>query len=56
VPEKMISTLTLNILNFLHILMSSKLLYKLCSIATPEYSEPLLLENYPCIIALAPGL
>jgi hypothetical protein len=28
----------------------------LCSMATPEYSEPLLLENYIRIVALAPDL
>lgn len=35
--------------------MSPKLLYKSCSIATPEYSKPLPPENYSRIIALAPG-
>jgi hypothetical protein len=36
--------------------MSPKFLYKSCSIAAPKYSNPLPPENYPRIIALAPGL
>jgi hypothetical protein len=49
-------TLTLNMSNSLHISMSPKFLYKSCSIAAPKHSNPLPPENYPCIIALAPGL
>jgi hypothetical protein len=34
----------------------SYILYKPCSVATPEHSEPLPSENYVRIVALAPDL
>jgi hypothetical protein len=36
--------------------MSLKFSYKPCFIATAEHSKPLPAENYPRIVALAPGL
>ena len=36
--------------------MSPIFLYKSCSVATPQHSEPLLLENYVHIVVLAPNL
>src|SRR5438105_4845832 len=46
VPRKTIGTLTLNIYDFLHTLMSLIFLYKSYSIAVPKYSRPLLLKIY----------
>jgi len=39
-----------------HIQISPIFLYKLCSMATSKHSESLPLENYVCIVALAPDL
>ncbi len=49
-------TLTLSISNSVHTSVSPIFLYKLCSVAIPEHSEPLLLENCVRIVALAPDL
>jgi hypothetical protein len=49
-------TLTLSISNSGHTSISPIFLYKSCSVATPEHSEPLPLENYVRIVALAPDL
>jgi hypothetical protein len=54
--RKLIGTLTFNILNSMHISISSIVLYKSCSVATPKHSEPLLLENYVYIVVLTPDL
>jgi hypothetical protein len=56
VPEKMISTLTSSILKSVHTSISPIFSYKLYSVATPEHSESLLLENHVRIIALTPDL
>jgi hypothetical protein len=48
----MISTLTLSKSNFVHTSTSPIFFYKLCSVATPGYPEPLLLENHVRIVAL----
>jgi hypothetical protein len=56
VPRKIIGTLTLSILNSVHTSISPIILYKSCSVATPEHSKPLPLENYARIVALAPDL
>ena len=55
-PEKMTGTLTSSILKSVHTSISPIFLDKLCSVATCEYSEPLLLENYIHIVALVPDL
>ena len=55
-PRKIISTLTLSLLNFIHILKFLILLYKSYFIATIKHYKPVLLENYICIIALALNL
>jgi hypothetical protein len=52
----MIGTLTLNISDSVYTLISPIFLYKSCSVATPEHSEPLPLENYVRVVALAPDL
>src|SRR5436305_1391565 len=52
----MMSTLTLSISNSVHTSISPIFLYKSCSVATPEHPEPLPLENYVRIVALAPDL
>ena len=54
VPKKITGTLTLNTSKNLYILMFPKLLYKLYSLATLNYSKPLLLKNYLSIIVLVP--
>jgi uncharacterized protein len=56
VPRKMIGTLTLSISNSVHKTTSLMLLYKLCSVAVSEHSEPLTLENYVRVVALAPDV
>jgi hypothetical protein len=56
VPEKLISTLTSNILKSAHTLISLIFSYKLYSVATPGHPEPLSLENHVRIIALTPDL
>jgi hypothetical protein len=45
-PEKIIGTLTLSILNSVYTLISLIFFYKLSSVATPGHSKPLLLPNY----------
>ena len=52
----MIATLTLSKSNFVHMLTSPIILYKLRSIATPRHPEPLILENYIRIVVLGPDL
>jgi hypothetical protein len=52
----MIGTLTLSILKSVHTSMSPIFSYKLYSVATPGYPEPLSLENHVRIIALMPDL
>ncbi len=52
----MIGTLTSNILKSAHTSISPISFYKLCSVATPGYYKPLLLENHVRIIALTPDL
>ncbi len=54
--EKMTGTLTLSILKSVHTLISPIIFYKLCSVATPRYPKPLLLENHVRIVALTPNL
>src|SRR2546421_4422895 len=49
-------TLTLNILKFVHSLISPKIFYKLYSMATPGHPKPLLLQNHVHIVALTPDL
>jgi len=56
VPKKIIGTLTLSILKSAHTSISPIIFYKLCSVATPEHPEPLLLENHVRIVALTPDL
>jgi hypothetical protein len=56
VPEKIIGTLTSNILKSVHTLISLIFFYKLYSVATPRYPKLLLLENYIYIVALTPDL
>lgn len=51
VPEKIIGTLTSKIIKSMHTSISLIFSYKLYSVATPEHSELLLLENHICIIA-----
>ena len=55
-PENLIGTLTLSILKSAHTSISPIIFYKLCSVATPEHPEPLLLENHVRIVALTPDL
>ena len=55
-PEKLIGTLTSNILKSAHTLISPISFYKLYSVATPGHREPLPLENQVRIIALTPDL
>ena len=52
----MTGTLTLSISNSVHTSISPIFSYKSCSVASPEHSEPLPLENYARIVALAPDL
>jgi hypothetical protein len=52
----MMGTLILSISNSVHKSISPIFLYKSCSVATSEHSEPLPLENYVRIVALAPDL
>lgn len=49
-------TLTLSISNSVHTSISPIFIYTLCSVATPEHSEPLLLKYYGRIVALASNL
>jgi len=56
VPEKIIGTLTLSILKYIHTLISPIFSYKLYSVATPGYPKLLPLENHVRIIALTPDL
>jgi hypothetical protein len=56
VPEKIIGTLTLSILKYIHTLISPIFSYKLYSVATPGYPKLLSLENHVRIIALTPDL
>jgi hypothetical protein len=56
VPEKIIGTLTSNILKSVHTLISPIFSYKLYSVATPRHPKLLLLENHVRIIALTPDL
>ena len=49
-------TSTLSISNSVHTSISPIYLYELCSVATPKHSEPLPLENYVRIVALASDL
>jgi hypothetical protein len=49
-------TLTLSISNSVHTSISPIFLHKSCSVATPEHSEPLPLEIYVRVVALAPDL
>jgi hypothetical protein len=56
VPRKIIGTLTSNMLNSMHTLMTPIFMYKSCSIATTEHSKPILLENCVRIVAIAPDL
>jgi hypothetical protein len=49
-------TLTSSISNSVHTPVSPIFLYNLYSLAIPEYSKPLPLENYVRIVALAPDL
>jgi hypothetical protein len=56
VARKIICTLTSNNSDSVHTSLSPIFLYKLCSIATPKHSEPLLPENYVRIVALSPDL
>jgi len=56
VPRKLIGTLTLSILNSVHTSISPIFLHRLCSAATPEHSETLLIGNYVRIVALASDL
>ena len=55
-PRKLKGTLTLNILKSVHTSNYPILFSKLYTVATPEHSRPLLLENYIYDIALAPNL
>ena len=56
VPRKLIGTLTSNISKSVHISTSPIILYKSCSVATTEHSEPHTLENYVRIVAFTPDL
>ena len=56
VPEKIIGTLTSNILKSIHTLISLIFSYKLYSVATLGHPETLPLENHVRIIALTPDL
>jgi hypothetical protein len=56
VPRKLRTTLTLNTLKSVHTLNYSILLSESYIVTTPEYSGPLILKNYICVVALAPGL
>jgi hypothetical protein len=55
-PEKIIGTLTLNILKSIYTLISPKFFYKLYSMATSGPPKPLPLENNIRIITLTPNL
>jgi hypothetical protein len=50
------STLTSSILKFVHTLIFPITFYTLCSLATPGYFKPLLLENHLYIVALTSDL
>jgi hypothetical protein len=52
----MIGTLTSSILKSVHTSVSPIFSYKLYSVATPGYPEPLPLENHVRIIAFTPDL
>jgi hypothetical protein len=56
VPEKTVGTLTSNILNSIHTLISLIFSYRLYSVTTPGYSESFFIRNHGCIIALTPNL
>jgi hypothetical protein len=49
-------TLTSIISKSVYALISLIFLHKLCSVATTEHSEPLLLENHISVVALQPDL
>ncbi len=55
-PEKIVGSLTSSILKSVYTLISPIFSYKLCSVATPGYPEPLLLENQVRIVALTPSV
>ena len=55
-PEKIIETLTLRILRYIHTSISPIFSYKLYSVATPGHSKHLSPENYIRVIALTPDL
>jgi hypothetical protein len=49
-------TLHLRLCAHIDMTISLIVLYKSCSVATPEHSKPFSLENYVRIVALAPDL
>jgi hypothetical protein len=55
-PRKIIGTLTLSNLNSMYTLTHFIIFYKSYSAATPQYSKPLPLLNYVCVVALTPNL
>jgi hypothetical protein len=56
VPEKMIGTLTLSNLNFVHTSIKPKNLCKSYSVATLEALKALPSKNYLRVVAYGPGL